>query len=946
MYIEIILENMKRPPGIQCPPVHIELRNVNGSNIDKLKEILNVVITDCNKDKIKLGLMQNEPGKGKTTDECKECFSFYSNQIELVDIPDFVSELLSIKENIELENIQIASRYSGLLLEYMNQKFETIIDNEKQISHSQISKDITTSFSKPNFQKRIKEKLKNPKIELSNFEIENSPIIQSGGHYNTSITCDNDNHNLSSDVIICKANAKYLEYHGSIIRTFMIDATKDQQMKYKILYESFISLIDLLSEGKRLCDVYTAIKNEIIAKDSSLESHIPLSFGTGIGLELNDETYQISSTNTKVIHSGMVFNVVLSLEGLMKGNDGKFVYMLQIGDTVCVKANNNKDVYTGLISKQLRDIYYDMEDDDDDDNASNKDGANDGNNNISSGNSGNNNNNINKNNNYKTTREGNQRVTRHMNMQNDEKSKMLQKRKEHQLELLDRKNDEFHDKIINHSSDLKVKVEETKINYSHIKCYDNISQFPPDLKQGKIYIDSRNFTVFLPIFNQMIPFHISLIKNASKSEDNKYVILRINFVVPISGAAFGELKGNNPVFIRDISYKHRDIKYISDLTLQIRDLGKAYKQKQQEHKEKSDLVQQEHLILNKGKRIYLNEVTIRPNLTSKKTTGVLEAHTNGFKFISNKGEKIEVIYKNIKHAFFQPCENELITLVHFHLKSPIMVGKKKTEDVQFYKEVGVQADDLDIRKRGNDYEEYEIELRERQMRERINDEFGRFAKNVEDISILEFDVPYRNMEFSGVPHRSNVTLLPTKYCLVNLVEIPAFVITLSEVNIVYFERVSNNLKNFDMTFIFKDLSKPVPKLQAIPIEKLDMIKTWLDENDILFGEGLYNMHWPSILENIKEDPQGFLDLGGWNFILDNPNSEPSDDGDNGDSNYEMNSEEEEEEDEENDDSDESDYDDDSEGEGDEELSEEGIDWDNEEDDEDEDNRKGKKRRKK
>ena len=275
-----------------------------------------------------------------------------------------------------------------------------------------------------------------------------------------------------------------------------------------------------------------------------------------------------------------------------------------------------------------------------------------------------------------------------------------------------------------------------------------------------------------------------------------------------------------------------------------------------------------------------------------------------------------------------------------------MVGKKKTEDVQFYKEVGVQADDLDIRKRGNDYEEYEIELRERQMRERINDEFGRFAKNVEDISILEFDVPYRNMEFSGVPHRSNVTLLPTKYCLVNLVEIPAFVITLSEVNIVYFERVSNNLKNFDMTFIFKDLSKPVPKLQAIPIEKLDMIKTWLDENDILFGEGLYNMHWPSILENIKEDPQGFLDLGGWNFILDNPNSEPSDDGDNGDSNYEMNSEEEEEEDEENDDSDESDYDDDSEGEGDEELSEEGIDWDNEEDDEDEDNRKGKKRRKK
>ena len=37
---------------------------------------------------------------------------------------------------------------------------------------------------------------------------------------------------------------------------------------------------------------------------------------------------------------------------------------------------------------------------------------------------------------------------------------------------------------------------------------------------------------------------------------------------------------------------------------------------------------------------------------------------------------------NIKHAFFQPADNEMISLVHFHLINPIMVGKKKTNDVQ------------------------------------------------------------------------------------------------------------------------------------------------------------------------------------------------------------------------------------------------------------------------
>lgn len=72
----------------------------------------------------------------------------------------------------------------------------------------------------------------------------------------------------------------------------------------------------------------------------------------------------------------------------------------------------------------------------------------------------------------------------------------------------------------------------------------------------------------------------------------------------------------------------------------------------------------------------------------------------------------------MKHAFFQPCaEDELIVIVHFHLKTAIMVGNKKVTDVQFFKEAGVAADDLDIkaaRKRLNDMDELEQEERERQ----------------------------------------------------------------------------------------------------------------------------------------------------------------------------------------------------------------------------------------
>ncbi len=43
---------------------------------------------------------------------------------------------------------------------------------------------------------------------------------------------------------------------------------------------------------------------------------------------------------------------------------------------------------------------------------------------------------------------------------------------------------------------------------------------------------------------------------------------------------------------------------------------------------------------------------LRPNISGKKTSGTLEAHTNGLRYISDKNEKIDITYSNIKHAFF------------------------------------------------------------------------------------------------------------------------------------------------------------------------------------------------------------------------------------------------------------------------------------------------------
>ena len=59
-----------------------------------------------------------------------------------------------------------------------------------------------------------------------------------------------------------------------------------------------------------------------------------------------------------------------------------------------------------------------------------------------------------------------------------------------------------------------------------------------------------------------------------------------------------------------------------------------------------------------------------------------------FRYTSIRGDRVDILYDNIKHAFYQPCDNEMIILLHFNLKNAIMFGKKKHVDVQFYTEVG------------------------------------------------------------------------------------------------------------------------------------------------------------------------------------------------------------------------------------------------------------------
>lgn len=101
-----------------------------------------------------------------------------------------------------------------------------------------------------------------------------------------------------------------------------------------------------------------------------------------------------------------------------------------------------------------------------------------------------------------------------------------------------------------------------------------------------------------------------------------------------------------------------------------------------------------------------------------------------------------------------------------------MFNKKRHYDVQFYTEVGELTTDLGKHHNMHDRDDLAAEQAERELRNKLKAAFKMFVDKVEAMTKqeVEFDTPFRDLSFAGVPNRSIVLLQPTSGCLINLTD--------------------------------------------------------------------------------------------------------------------------------------------------------------------------------
>lgn len=434
----------------------------------------------------------------------------------------------------------------------------------------------------------------------------------------------------------------------------------------------------------------------------------------------------------------------------------------------------------------------------------------------------------------------------------------------------------------------KVKGQESSYRMKKYESYKKDSQLPSRVRDLKVMVDGKNETVLVPIYGIAVPFHIATLKSVYKAEEGDSTVLRFNFVTPgqpgskKDASMMPEIDEPNVSFIRSLSVKSADNYRFGEIYNAVNELKKQFQKREDQRREMADLVQQGAFQELRGKRpLKLNEVSIRPALEGKRVPGSLEIHQNGVRYVEHlkSDRSVEVLFSNIKHLFMQSCQGENIVLIHVQLKHDIIVGQRKTQHLQWYREVtNYSVDETGNRRRRvayGDEDELLAEQEERRHRARLDREFKQFADQIAEASngLLKVDVPFRDLGFEGVPFRQKVLLAPTVDCLVSISEPPFLVITLDDIEIVNLERVAHGLQEFDMVVVFSDFSRPPVAINAIPHQALTGIKEWLDNMDKVFFENPVNLNWREIMKAINEDPKAFFEDGGWSFLQQNNSDE-------------------------------------------------------------------------
>eukprot|EP00930_Biecheleria_cincta_P082284 TRINITY_DN72045_c0_g1_i1.p1 TRINITY_DN72045_c0_g1~~TRINITY_DN72045_c0_g1_i1.p1 ORF type:complete len:1097 (-),score=248.13 TRINITY_DN72045_c0_g1_i1:361-3651(-) len=888
------------------------------ADASQFKEVMDLLRTGGGSNVV-LGIPQKETPKGPFAQVVADVLPTLSG-FTVEDCREGISRLLAKKDEQEVKVTKESCSFACEVMKKFSETMETIIDEERQVTHAKVCSEIEDILDNDADMNKICSKtgLQPSQLDIS------STLLQTGKTFNLKPgAMPTDDQVAMTGAYVLSVSTRCREYAATVTRTMMVNPSTDQKEAYLLTLEVIQLVINRLKPGAMFKDVYREAKGKVQSARPDLVPRLVKSLGYLTGLELRDSLARLDEKSEREVEAGNIFVIAAGFESatMVAGQQPWAVWVAQ---TVLVPASGEAQVLTSACSSKLQHVMWELDDGDRDAGsgavaaqgkptlpvaatqpaaaaapavlpvaATQPAGAKRGPNSkkqpvpkappkakaakkqeaqpqrqstrLSA-----------------TTSssqapapavQGRARSTRGVTQQVKESMAEQVRLEEMQMQLRAQKLAAMRQRFEQQGSLSSCPPGRGAMapkKLGDCKAYADPSKIPKPA--NCVQIDVAAEALLVPIKGALVPFHCRTIKNMARFTTDNFEYLRVNFFVPGQGKSSEDFPegGADRLYVKELVFKSKNGDNFHSVRQSFVEVQKRLKFKDTQGEVNNAGGTKEVLKVIAGPPV-IRDMNMRPTMGSgsRRSVGQLEAHANCLRFmVRGQTEKVELFYSQVKHAFFQPCgKGTLIVLMHFHLKEAVMIGKKKTFDVQFFTEVAALTEDLSTRRAGNAHDPDEIleEQREQELKERLNTVFHEFCKKVQAIPTcpLTFSIPEQDLSFPGVAHKGSVTMYPCNKALVALQEWPPFCLSLEDIDIVVFERAMLTTREFDMAFINKDYSQPPVRVTMVPTSSIDFIKSWLANMKMIWYSVTMNMNWQMVLKEIISDPQNFFENNGW-----------------------------------------------------------------------------------
>lgn len=821
----------------------------------------------------------------------------------IIDIKNFIYILFLYKDIYAQKNLKISSNILNTVISSYGIGYTlNIAEKNRTITHNEWSKRCASTLQEP--EKFIKYEIKDINIDIADIDIPILPMIQTATKKNCvqSIFETPKDTEIEYTVLLLGLFVGYKSNYTCAVRTLILTPTPRIIELYTFVLELRKYIITKLYPGIRICDIRIGCEELIQNKYPKQLNKFITNMGGSIGFEQNEKMIQFTKTDVLELKESMVLCFYIGFTNLIIDDLPKNytnTISLMIGDTVHIKDKDTIVVLTddspyspSIVCHQLQkerisntltssnvlnsektkpkyDNVNNITNDEEKQSTKIKDIKEESSTALP----------YTLRNQQRNAIEERQKEEEKLQEQERKKDQIMKRRTEERIQLFTTKNTDTEDGINDNTSKVSSSLSDNNNKQSNtIISYNDIKNYPINSKIEEIYVDTARESILLPIHGIHVPFHISHLRNISKTQTGDTYIIQLRFYVPDRNGQHPSntknLANKDDIFINEQIYRSRTPELFIWFQ-SIDQLRKCYLQKIKAQQMRNSIIEQEKQEQLSKPNIVLHDIMCLPLISrSKKDLGKQTTHINGLKYIVENIHRnsVDIIFTNIKTCFFQRADSSNNRVqIHFEQVHPILQDKnRQTNFLQFYRDIGEES--YDVGRTTFDDDEYEMqqEEQERKQRKETNHRFKNFARMLEeqwrdkDVP-LEFCIPITKLKFTGTVGRTgSVDVYPTTgNCIVALEEKIPFVVQLSDIDHITFERVTPRNRNVDIVLINKDL-KTIIMISAVGKEFILPLQEWLLEAEIPYNQIESNLIWKNILEDIHtQGIQSFYLDGGW-----------------------------------------------------------------------------------